>query len=29
MAIARQWLAHRYNRPGFEIVDYNIYAVCG
>jgi transketolase len=29
MAIARQWLAHRYNRPGFEIFDYNIYAVCG
>jgi transketolase len=29
MAIARQWLASRYNRPGFEIFDYNIYAVCG
>jgi transketolase len=29
MAIARQWLAHRYNRHGFEIFDYNIYAVCG
>ena len=24
-----QWLADRYNRPGFEIFDYNIYAVCG
>jgi transketolase len=29
MAIARKWLAARYNRPGFDIVDYNIYAVCG
>lgn len=29
MAIARAWLANRYNRPGFEIFGYNIYAVCG
>ena len=29
MAIARKWLASRYNRPGFEIFDFNIYAVCG
>jgi len=29
MAIAEKWLAYRYNRPGFEIFDYNIYAVCG
>ena len=29
MAIAQKWLASRYNRPGFEIFDYNIYAVCG
>jgi transketolase len=29
MAIARKWLASRYNRPGFEIFDYNIYTVCG
>ena len=29
MAIARKWLAQRYNRPGFEIFDYNIYAICG
>ena len=28
MAIARRWLASRYNRPGFELFDYNIYAVC-
>jgi len=29
MAIAEKWLANRYNRPSFEIFDYNIYAVCG
>jgi transketolase len=29
MAIAEKWLANRYNRPGFEVFDYNIYAVCG
>jgi transketolase len=29
MAIAQKWLASRYNRPGFKIFDYNIYAVCG
>jgi transketolase len=29
MAIAQKWLANRYNRPGFEIFDYKIYAVCG
>jgi len=29
MAIARKWLANRYNKPGFDIFDYNIYAVCG
>jgi transketolase len=29
MGIAEKWLANRYNRPGFEIFDYNIYAVCG
>ncbi len=29
MAIGRKWLASRYNRPGFEIFDYDIYAVCG
>jgi transketolase len=28
MAIARTWLASRYNKPGFEIFDYDIYAVC-
>jgi transketolase len=29
MAIAQKWLANRYNRPGFEMFNYNIYAVCG
>jgi transketolase len=29
MAIARRWLGSRYNQPGFEIFDYDIYAVCG
>jgi transketolase len=29
MAIARKWLAARYNKPGFELFDYDIYAVCG
>ena len=29
MAIGQKWLAHRYNRPGFGIFDYRIYAVCG
>ncbi len=29
MAMARKWLAERYNRPGFDIFDYNVYAVCG
>jgi transketolase len=28
-AMARKWLADRYNKPGFSIFDYNIYAVCG
>ena len=29
MAIAEKWLAHHFNRPNFQIFDYNIYAVCG
>jgi transketolase len=28
MAIAQKWLAAHYNKPGFEIFDYNIYAIC-
>ena len=29
MAIAGKWLGENYNRPGFEIFDFNVYAVCG
>ena len=29
MAIAQKWLAARYQRPGFDIFDYNVYSVCG
>jgi transketolase len=29
MAIARKWLANRYNKPGFDLFDYDIYVVCG
>ena len=29
MAIGQKWLASHYNRPGFEIFDYNTYVVCG
>ncbi|HEV2714209.1 MAG TPA: transketolase, partial [Terriglobales bacterium] len=29
MAIAASWLAAHYNRPGFEIFNNNIYAMCG
>jgi transketolase len=29
MGIAEKWLAQRYNRPGFELFDYRVYAVCG
>ncbi len=28
MAIAQQWLADRYNKPGFALFDYHIYAIC-
>ncbi len=28
MAIAGQWLAARYNRPGFQVFDYNVYVIC-
>ena len=29
MAIGQKWLAIRYNQTGFDIFDYDIYAVCG
>ena len=28
MAIAQQYLASRYNKDGFNLFDYNIYAIC-
>ena len=28
MAMAAQWFAARYDKPGFELFDYNVYAVC-
>lgn len=28
MAIAQQYLASRYNKPGFELFDYSIYSIC-
>ncbi len=28
MAIAEKWLASHFNRPDFEIFDYNVYVVC-
>ncbi|MDP2339500.1 MAG: transketolase [Deltaproteobacteria bacterium] len=29
MAIASKWQAAHFNRPGFEMFDYNTYAICG
>jgi transketolase len=29
IAIASKWLAANYNKPGFELFDFNVYAVCG
>jgi transketolase len=29
MAIAAKWLGAHYNRPGFELFNYNVYALCG
>lgn len=29
MAIASRWLASHFNRPGFEMFDFNTYALCG
>jgi transketolase len=29
MAIAGKWLAENFNKPGFEIFNFNVYAVCG
>ena len=29
MAVASKWLAENYNKPGFEIFDFNVYTICG
>ena len=29
MAMSERWLAARYNRPGYDVFDYNVYAICG
>jgi len=29
MAIASKWLASYFNRPGFDLFDFNVYALCG
>src|SRR4051794_31871800 len=29
MAIAGNWLAANYNQPGFDVFDYNVFAMCG
>lgn len=29
MAMAQRWMAQHFNRPGFEMFDYDVYALCG
>jgi transketolase len=29
MAIAARWMATYFNRPGFAMIDYDVYAICG
>ncbi|HKD13800.1 MAG TPA: transketolase, partial [Candidatus Angelobacter sp.] len=29
MAIAQRWLAANFNKPGYELFNYNVYALCG
>ena len=29
MAIGAQWMAHHFNRPGFDMFEYDAYALCG
>src|ERR1017187_7463877 len=29
MAMARWWMAQHFNRPGFDMFDYNVYVICG
>ncbi len=29
MAIAQQWMARYFNRPGFDVIDYDVFSFCG
>jgi transketolase len=29
MSIGAKWMAQYFNRPGFDMIDYNVYALCG
>ena len=29
MAISARWMAANYNRPGFDLINYDVYALCG
>ncbi len=29
MAMAGRWMADHFNRPGFDMINYNVYAICG
>jgi len=29
MAIAQRWMARYFNRPGFDVIDYNVFSFCG
>jgi transketolase len=29
MAIASKWMSQYFNRPGFEMINYDVYAICG
>jgi transketolase len=29
MAIASRWMSAYFNKPGFDMIDYNVYAICG
>ncbi len=29
MAMAGRWMGMQYNRPGFQMIDYDVYALCG
>lgn len=29
MAIGAKWMSNHFNRPGFAMIDYNVYAICG